>query len=118
MANENGKYPYGDNKAIAGVAGYWGDKMTQMAMEELAECSQAISKLKRKIHAGMPDGILTESERTDWINSLEDEQIQRLANAIAEMADVYISLKAVMFQYGISDADVMERVHRKLDQKY
>ena len=85
-----------------GVEEYWADKMPMMTMEECAELIQAISKYERHMSQ-------------DNYN-----------NMIKEMADVYISLEALIFYYSAGNEDVAEKINgdiinailTKLNKKY
>ena len=93
---------------IQDVADYWNYKMPMMAMEECAECIQAISKVERCEED--EDGFLTDKGNREYrirIDELKDE-----------IRDVYISLRALMYMYKISEEDIMERVEKKLNKKY
>jgi NTP pyrophosphatase (non-canonical NTP hydrolase) len=80
--------------ALYGVAKHWGDQMPMMAMEELAELSQAISKYKREPTA----------ERK--------EAVRR------EMADVIIATEALSRAWELGTETVNEYVYEKLSKKY
>ena len=82
------------NDEIKTVASFWGDKMPMMLMEECGELIQALSKRERN-------------------HTLETE-----INVIEEIADVLISIGAVMEHYGISDDEVKHRICNKLDRQY
>lgn len=74
---------------------FWGDKMPMMAMEEMAELTHAISKVERK-------GL--------------SEDLRK--NVIEEISDVYISIRAIMERYGITEEEIGTRVDTKLNKKY
>ena len=88
-------------KQIQDVADHWDDKMPMMCMEECGELIQALSKYERQDFNGYP----------------EVEDIYR-QNIIDEIGDMYISLKAIMYHYGISTEKVVERIDYKLNKKY
>ena len=77
-----------------GVADHWGDRMPMMAMEECAELIQAVSKHQRKHTVETQEAVL------------------------AEMADVAISIGALMVQMGLEPVDLMEAIEEKLNNKY
>lgn len=106
---------------IQDVANYWGYKMPMMAMEELAEAIQAISKVERANDVYIGDSIFVSSKY--FVGEEKDpEAAWRAVNKCTddlknEIRDVYISLKALMYYYSIED-DIMERVEEKLNKKY
>lgn len=77
------------------VNAFWGDKMPMMAMEEMAELTQAISKVERK-------GL--------------SEDLRK--NVIEEIGDVYISIRAIMERYDITEEEIGVRVDTKLNKIY
>lgn len=89
------------NDEYEGVSKFWGARMPMMAMEELAECIQAISKCERK---KTYDGF-------DAFNHLAEE-----------IGDVYISLNALTWHYKEICPDletkIQERINSKLSKKY
>ncbi len=93
---------------IQDVANYWNYKMPMMAMEELAETIQAISKVERCEED--EDGFLTAKGNREYLIRLDELK--------DEIRDVYISLRALMYTYRISEDDIMERVEKKLNKKY
>lgn len=74
------------------VSDHWGDRMPMMAMEELAECSVAISKMERDVNYGT--------------KARED--------LLAEISDVYISLFAISMHYDIKGNEIEHRINEKL----
>lgn len=88
-------------KKIIEVAEYWGDRMPMMCMEEAAELIQAISKLER-FRDNVFVGIPKEAKKP----------------LIDEIGDMYISINAIMYYYGISQEDINKRVEYKLNKKY
>lgn len=91
------------------VGDYWNQKMPMMAMEECAELIQAISKFERA-------DIVIEDRNGE--NSLYN-------NLVKEMADVYISIHALMWWYTSNDSmyevmkdDVADAIVAKLNKKY
>lgn len=99
---------------IQDVANYWDYNMPMMAMEELAEAIQAISKVERA------NDVYVRVERNDnpkasdvaW--RMVEKSLDELKD---EIRDVYIALKALIYRYNIED-DIMERVEEKLNKKY
>ena len=81
---------------------HWGDKMPMMAMEEMSELIQAISKFER--HYFDDDFAVKEMYYKQAI--------------VAEMADVSIACAALCHRYDISPADVGEAIFKKMDKKY
>lgn len=81
------------DQGIIEVAEFWGAQMPMMAMEEMAELIQAISKFER----GKP--LATQA-------------------VIKEMADVYISLRSLMYMYSIDQGEIVKAIDNKLEKKY
>ena len=92
------------NSRIIDVDEHWKTKMPMMAMEELAECIQAISKCERRSFY-YKDGTSTHDE-------------EKLENLKKEIADVYISLYAIMQHYDISGSDIEDLMNLKLRKNY
>lgn len=88
------------------VAGYWGDKMPMMAMEEAGELIQAISKMERSSNDGVRNTV-------EWA-----EYKQNRKNLIDEIGDIFISLTALMEHYDIDDEEVDKRIETKLNKVY
>ena len=82
-------------KKCKGVSEFWDEQMPMMAVEEAGEFIQAIGKM----------------ERSTWT----DDRKEHLKE---EIADMYISLMAIQFHYGIGLVDVYEQMLKKLDIKY
>ena len=82
--------------ALNGVWYHWRDDMPMMAMEELAELSQAISKYKRKPTA------------------------ERAENLKRELADVYIATEALlrMWDLKFGAEECKQYMEEKLSKKY
>lgn len=71
------------------VGEWWNSKMPMMAMEECAELVQAISKFER--------------------NDLFEPEIKNVyGNLVKEIADVYISIHALIHWYGEEYGDLLE----------
>lgn len=81
-----------DEEKLDEVADYWDDKMPMMAMEEMGELIQAISKLERKGKAVR-------------------------SNLVEEIRDVYISLMALQYRYNIQMSEIEEEIEKKLNMK-
>jgi NTP pyrophosphatase (non-canonical NTP hydrolase) len=99
---------------IQDVADYWGYKMPMMAMEELAEAIQAISKVERARDV-FRETLENDIEVADAARYQIDKRKDELKD---EIRDIYISMRALMLYYGIDESDVMERVEEKLNKKY
>lgn len=84
------------DSALNGVWKHWGDDMPIMAMEELSELSQAISKYKREPTA------------------------ERAENLKRELADVYIATEALirMWDLKFGAEECKEYMEQKLSKKY
>lgn len=80
-------------KATKGVADFWGQQMPMLVMEEAGELIQAISKVER----GKEDAM---------------------ENLMREMADMYISLEALSYHYGIGPSIIADYIGEKLNKKY
>lgn len=91
-------------KDFSDIEDFWGNQMPMMTMEELGELIQAISKVERGFAS---------------IDQIDTEDMEkRLKDVIAEMADVYISCRALMVQYGIDIDEVEDAIEQKLDKRY
>lgn len=93
MSREYAVDYYEVHSNIIAVNKYWGDQMPIMCMEELAELIQAISKRERYCMSA-----------TDGLKN--------------EIADVYISLYAIMSHYDIDASEITELMNKKLKKKY
>lgn len=100
---------------IAGVASFWDFQMPGNAMEELAETIQAINKVERAQYEYTMTEDLRDKGKADEAWSRFLDRKEDLKN---EIRDVYISIKALMHMYEISEEDIMERVYNKLNKKY
>lgn len=98
---------------IQDVANFWDFQMPGNAMEELAECIQAINKVERAHH----EYAMTLGNDREVEDAAEYQYIKSLNDFKNEVRDVYISLKALMYHYELEN-DIMERVEKKLDKKY
>lgn len=91
-------------KDFSDIEDFWGNQMPMMTMEELGELIQAISKVERGFAS---------------INQIGIEDFdKRLKDVIAEMADVYISCRALMVDYHIDTDEVEAAIKQKLSKKY
>ena len=107
-----------NDKMYKEVAEYWGDKMPMMAMEEMAELIKAISKLERNLSVGVIQVGEQESDLMNTIEELNDKQKSAWLNVVEEIGDVFISCKAIMCRYGITQELVDKRISDKLKKKY
>lgn len=99
---------------IADVASFWDFQMPGNAMEELAECIQAINKVERAQHEYVMAENSRDEEKADVAFSRVLDRQEDFKN---EIRDVYISLRALMHYYNLDD-DIMDRVVEKLNRKY
>lgn len=79
---------------FANVAKFWGDRMPMMAMEECGELIQAISKDER------------------YRNTFTEDKL------LEEMADVVISIYALMALRELTPEDLQVKIDAKLSKKY
>lgn len=84
------------DSALNGVWKHWGNDMPMMAMEELDELGQAISKYKREPTA------------------------ERAENLKKEMADVTIAMEALLRMWNIpfGSEEMKDYMEKKLSKKY
>ena len=73
---------------------FWGNRMPMMAIEELSELTQAISKCERH-------GIVAERK-----------------NLVDELGDVLISVMCIAKHYGIDESEIERRIEDKTKKKY
>ena len=99
---------------IQDVTDFWKHKMPMMAMEELSEVIQAISKVERARDV-FREALEDDVEVVDAARYQIDKRKDELKD---EIRDIYISMRALMLYYGIDESDVMERVEEKLNKKY
>lgn len=92
---------------IGNVAMYWGRMMPMMAMEEAGEFIQAISKYERWL-----------SDEDLEIEDSKELRKELRNNIVKEMADMVISIKALMYKYNIDDERVENAINDKLVKKY
>lgn len=93
-------------KIIRETVNLHGDKQYMVAVEEMAELMQAISKYLRIDNSGCDD-----------MSQIKKEQIERIDNITAEMADVYIMLEELQFMLNIINADIRVVIDRKLNRQ-
>lgn len=91
-----------DVRKVHDVEKYWGDKMPMMAMEEAAELVLAISKTERDV---------------DEYGHLKYENGEAWYNLVEEMRDMFISLLALQFRYGIDNETINKAINEKLNMK-
>lgn len=91
-----------DVRKVHDVEKYWGDKMPMMAMEEAAELVLAISKTERDV---------------DEYGHLKYENGEAWHNLVEEMRDMFISLLALQFRYGIDNETINKAINEKLNMK-
>lgn len=87
------------------VALYWGRMMPMMAMEEAGEFIQAISKYERYL-----------SDEDDLYDHQKGKEL--INNITKEMADMIISIGALMYKYNINDDRVEKALEEKLSKEY
>lgn len=101
-------------QAAKSVSDYWNVQMPILAMEELAECAEAISKYERATHSW--------NQVNDIDPEWHDKYVERLQNAedkvCEEIADVYISLAAYEAGLGLSLSKITEYIFKKLETEY
>lgn len=80
-----------------------GDKQCMIAVEEMAELMQAISKFLRIDYTGCSD--------------VARKQKEPINNITEEMADVYITLEELRVHHRISDQQIHENIDYKLERQ-
>ncbi len=95
------------SKIIRETVNLHGDKQYMVAVEEMAELMQAISKYLRIDNSGYDD-----------MSQIKREQMERIDNITAEMADVYIMLEELQFMLNIINADIRVVIDRKLNRQF
>lgn len=90
------------DKIIRETVNLHGDKQYMIAVEEMAELMQAISKYLRIENGGGSDAA----------------QKEAVNNITAEMADVYIMLEELQFMLNIINADIHAVIDRKLNRQF
>ena len=86
-----------EKSKISDVEKHWDQRMPMMAMEEMGELIQAISKMERA--------------NDDY------ERSERMTNLVEELRDTYISLMALQIRYGIDMNEMVDEINMKLDMK-
>lgn len=95
------------DKIIRETVNIYGDKQYMTAFEEMAELMQAISKYLRIDISGCDDML-----------QIKKEQIERIDNITAEMADVYVMLEQLQLMLNIKNGDIHEVINRKLNRQF
>ena len=95
------------DKIIRETVNIYGDKQYMIAVEEMAELMQAISKYLRIDNSGCDD-----------MSQIKREQMERIDNITAEMADVYIMLEELQFMLNIINADIRVVIDKKLNRQF
>lgn len=94
-------------KIIRETVNIYGDKQYMTAVKEMAELIQAICKYLRIDHSGCDDML-----------QIKKEQIERIDNITAEMADVYVMLEQLQLMLNIKNADIQSVINRKLNRQF
>lgn len=81
-----------------------GGKQYMIAVEEMAELMQAISKYLRIDNSGCDD-----------VSQIQKEAIN---NITAEMADVYVMLEQLQLMLNIKNGDIHAVINRKLNRQF
>lgn len=92
------------SKIIRETVNLHGDKQYMVAVEEMAELMQAISKFLRIDYSGCSDVARIQKEPVD--------------NITAEMADVYIILEELQLMLNIKNGDIHAVINRKLNRQF
>lgn len=95
------------DKIIRETVDIYGDKQYMTAVEEMAELMQAISKYLRITYSGCDD-----------VSQIKREQIERIDNITAEMADVYILLEQLQLMLNIKNGDIHAVINKKLNRQF
>ena len=90
------------DKIIRETVNIYGDKQYMIAVEEMAELMQAISKYLRITYSGCSDA----------------EQKEAINNIAAEMADVYVMLEQLQLMLNIKNADIQSVIDKKLNRQF
>lgn len=90
------------DKIIRETVNLHGDKQYMIAVEEMAELMQAISKYLRIENGGCSDAA----------------QKEAVNNITAEMADVYIMLEELQYMFGISNENIQAGIDMKLKRQH
>lgn len=92
------------DKIIRETVNLHGDKQYMVAVEEMAELMQAISKYLRIDYSGCDD-----------VSQIEKEAINNIA---AEMADVYVMLEQLQLMLNIKNGDIQAVIDKKLNRQF
>ncbi len=92
------------SKIIRETVNIYGDKQYMIAVEEMAELMQAISKFLRIDYSGCDD-----------VSQIQKEAINNIA---AEMADVYVMLEQLQLMLNIKNADIQSVIDKKLNRQF
>lgn len=92
------------DKIIRETVDLYGDKQYMVAVEEMAELMQAISKYLRIDNSGCDD-----------VSQIEKEAINNIA---AEMADVYVMMEQLQLMLNIKSADIQAVINKKLNRQF
>ena len=95
------------DKIIRETVNIYGDKQYMTAAEEMAELMQSISKYLRITYSGCDD-----------VSQIKKEQIERIDNITAEMADVYVMLEQLQLMLNITNGDIHAVINRKLNRQF
>ena len=90
------------SKIIRETVNLYGDKQYMVAVEEMAELMQAISKYLRIENGGCADAA----------------QKEAVNNIAAEMADVYVMLEELQLMLNIKNADIQAVIDKKLNRQF
>lgn len=91
-------------KIIRETVNLYGDKQYMIAVEEMAELMQVISKYLRINYSGCPDAAKMSKEAIN--------------NITAEMADVYIMMEELQIMLNIKNGDIHAVINRKLNRQF
>lgn len=92
------------DKIIRETVNIYGDKQYMIAVEEMAELMQAISKYLRIDNSGCSDAARIQKEAIN--------------NITAEMADVYVMLEQLQLMLNIKNADIQSVIDKKLNRQF
>ena len=90
------------SKIIKETVNLYGDKQYMVAVEEMAELMQAISKYLR-----IENGSCSDAAQKEAIN-----------NIAAEMADVYVMLEQLQLMLNIKNGDIQAVIDKKLNRQF
>ena len=95
---------YRQDKIIRETVNLHGDKQYMVAVGEMAELMQAISKYLRITYSGCADEARIQKEAVN--------------NITAEMADVYVMLEQLQLMLNIKNADIQSVIDKKLNRQF